>query len=81
MCDPNLIIFQFIVKEQNWAKVVMSCDFEELDKSLMVEVIRLRQAGQSLALQAAQLDQPPPPLPPAAPHHGIVERCSHNSFI
>ena len=35
---------QFIVKEQHWATVVMSRRFEELDKSLMVEIIRLKQA-------------------------------------
>ncbi|XP_046979238.1 leucine-zipper-like transcriptional regulator 1 isoform X1 [Schistocerca americana] len=45
---------KFVVKESNYNQIVMSKEFENLDKSLMVEIIRRRQMPQS----RPQLDQP-----------------------
>ncbi|XP_018015069.1 leucine-zipper-like transcriptional regulator 1 isoform X2 [Hyalella azteca] len=52
---------KYIVKDLNWRAVVMSREFEELEKSLMVEIIRLKQSPPPAQLSASLR----PPDPPA----------------
>lgn len=47
---------KFIVKETNYTQIVMSKEFENLDKALMVEIIRRRQMPQARLLLEAPFD-------------------------
>lgn len=49
-------LLQFIVRESNYNQIVMSKEFEMLDKPLMVEIIRRKQMPQMRSLQEPQFE-------------------------
>lgn len=50
------LFLQFIVRESNYNQIVMSKEFEMLDKPLMVEIIRRKQMPQMRSLQEPQFE-------------------------
>jgi len=50
------LCLRLIVRESNFNQIVMSKDFELLDKNLMVEIIRRRQAPHIKRLQESTAD-------------------------
>lgn len=46
---------KFLIKESNFKQIVMSTQFEHLEQSLMVEIIRRHQSPAKVQLQADQI--------------------------